>query len=121
MREFCTQKLGIAVTSVARAHRLGRFSTDKKRPIIAKFYNEKEVESVLSLGYKLKNTNLSVSRDYSEAVRLKHSGLWQFSKTIRKEGDRIRPSFDKLRVNNDVYLWDTTRNRAERVSESSTE
>ncbi|KAH7985171.1 hypothetical protein HPB49_026570 [Dermacentor silvarum] len=121
VREFCTQKLGIAVTSVARAHRLGRFSTDKKRPIIAKFYNEKEVESVLSLGYKLKNTNLSISRDYSKAVRLKRRGLWQFSKTIRKEGDRIRLSFDKLRVNNDVYLWDTTGNRAVRVSESSSE
>lgn len=81
----------------------------------------KGVQTFLSLNYIFKNTNLNISCDYSEAVRLKRRGLCQFSKTIRKEGDRIRLSFDKLRVNNDVYLWDTTGNRAVRVSESSTE
>lgn len=112
---------GITVTSVARAHRLGCLTIDKTRPMIAKFCNEEEVEYVLSLGYKLKNTNFSISRVYSEAASYKCHKLWQFSKTIKKEGDRIRLSFNELHVNNDVYLWDTGGNRAVCVSEPSTE
>ncbi|KAH7978045.1 hypothetical protein HPB49_004308 [Dermacentor silvarum] len=67
--EFCTNKLGISVSTIARAHRIGRFSPVKPRPIIAKLFNEKEVETVMANGFKLKNTTFSVSRDYSEAVR----------------------------------------------------
>ncbi|KAH7986649.1 hypothetical protein HPB49_025872 [Dermacentor silvarum] len=68
-REFCPNKLGISVSTIARAHRIGRFSPVKPRPIIAKLFNEKEVETVMANGFKLKNTTFSVSRDYSEAVR----------------------------------------------------
>lgn len=117
LKDFCIEKLGVTVASISRAHRLGRFSNGKTRPIIAKFYNEKEVESVLNLGYKLKGSSFSLSRDYySEAVRQKRRRLWQFSKTIKKEGDRIRLSFNKLHVNNDVYIWDTPGNHAVRIS-----
>ncbi|XP_075555559.1 uncharacterized protein LOC142588016 [Dermacentor variabilis] len=113
---FCTQKLGLTVTSISRAHRVGRFSSEKKRPIIAKFFNEKEVELVLSRGHKLKNTNFSISRDYSEAVREKRRKLLQFSRTMKKDGDRVRLVFNKLHLNNEVYEWNTNEGQAVLVS-----
>ncbi|KAH8036365.1 hypothetical protein HPB51_025706 [Rhipicephalus microplus] len=78
VRDFCTNRLDFSISSLARAHRIGRFSREKKRPIIAKLFNEKEVETILSKGFKLKNTPLSVARDYSEAVRDKRRKLLQF-------------------------------------------
>lgn len=116
-REFCTNKLGISVSTIARAHRIGRFSPDKPRPIIAKLFNEKEVETVMANGFKLKNTTFSVSRDYSEAVRDIRRKLWQFSKTVKKDGDRLRLNFNKLTINNDTYFWDTEAECAVRVSQ----
>lgn len=113
--EFCSNRLGITVSSIARAHRLGGFSSAKKRPIIAKFYNDKDVELVLGQGLKLKNTPFSISRDYSEAVRDKRRKLLQFSKTIKKDGDRVRVAFNKLFVNNDLYIWDVDINAAVHV------
>ncbi|KAH9379739.1 hypothetical protein HPB48_019883 [Haemaphysalis longicornis] len=41
-------KLEVNVTSVARAHRLDKFSADKKRPIIPKSFIERDLETVLS-------------------------------------------------------------------------
>lgn len=95
---------------------MGRFSSEKKRPIIAKFFNEKEVELVLSRGFKLKNTSLSISRDYSETVREKRRKLLQFSRTMKKDGDRVRLVFNKLHLNNDVYEWNTNEGQAVLVS-----
>lgn len=116
VNNFCTEKLGLTVTSISRAHRVGRFSSEKKRPIIAKFFNEKEVELVLSRGFKLKNTSLSISRDYSETVREKRRKLLQFSRTMKKDGDRVRLVFNKLHLNNDVYEWNTNEGQAVLVS-----
>lgn len=117
VHEFCTNKLGITVSTIARAHRIGCFSSDKPRPIIAKLYNEKEVESVMGNGFKLKYTTFSVSRDYSEAVRDRRRKLWQFSKIVKKDGDRVRLNFNKLLINNDTYYWDTEAECAVRTSQ----
>ncbi|KAH8037187.1 hypothetical protein HPB51_008869 [Rhipicephalus microplus] len=116
VKELCSSHFGISVLSISRAHRLGRFSADKKRPIIAKIFNEKEVESILSKGFKLKNTALRVARDYSEAVRDKRRKLLQFSKSLKKDGDRIRLVFNKLFVNDDVYTWDPKSNSVKQLS-----
>lgn len=114
--KFCKDQLEVTVASIARAHRLGRFASERTRPIIVKFFNEKEIETVLSNGHKLKDTNFGISRDYSEAVRDKRRKLWQFSKTIKKDKDRVSLVFNKLKVNKDVYIWDTQANCAKLVS-----
>lgn len=110
--DFCQNQLGLTVTSIARAHRLGRFLPDKTRPIIAKFFNDKEVEAIISRGSKLKNTLFGLSRDFSKPVREKRRNLLQFSKTIKKESDRVRLVFDRLHINDDVYVWDPNTNQA---------
>lgn len=114
--KFCQDILGVTTASIARAHRLGRFSNDRTRPIIVKFFNEKEIETVLSNGHKLKGTDFGISRDYSEAVRDKRRKLWQFSKTIKKDKDRVSLVFNKLKINKEVYIWDTQANCAKLVS-----
>ncbi|KAH9367718.1 hypothetical protein HPB48_021860 [Haemaphysalis longicornis] len=116
VREFCASKLGITVDSVARAHRLGRFVRDKKRPIIAMFFNDREIEAILNKGPKLKNTPFSISRDYSLPVREKRRKLAHFKKSVAKEGDRCRLVFTKLFVNHDIYVWDTENECAVRLN-----
>lgn len=39
--KFRQDKLGASTASIARAHRLGRFSNERTRPIIEKFFNKK--------------------------------------------------------------------------------
>lgn len=102
---------------LARAHRIGRFSENKNRPIIAKLFNEKEVESVMSKGFKLKNTDFSISRDYSQIVREKRRQLLRFAKSEKKEGDKVRLVFDKLFINSVPYVWDNAASCAVRVSD----
>lgn len=116
VKKFCEDQLGVTAASIARAHRLGRFSNERTRPIIVKFFNEKEIDTILSNGHKLKDTEFGISRDYSEAVREKRRKLWQFSKTIKKEKDRVNLVFNKLKINKDVYIWDTEVNCAKLVS-----
>lgn len=60
------------------------------------------------------------AHDYSEAVRDKRRKLLQFSKSLRKDGDRIRLVFNKLFVNDDVYMWDTESNSAKQLSSRNT-
>lgn len=110
--DFCQNQLELTVSSIARAHRLGRFLPDKTRPIIAKFFNDKEVEAIIGRGSKLKNTSFGLSRDFSKPVREKRRNLLQFSKSIKKESDRVRLVFDRLHINDDVYVWDTNSNKA---------
>lgn len=116
VKNFCADKLEVAVTSIVRAHRLGKFSTDKKRPIIAKLLNEKDVETVLSRGIKLKDTTFGISRDYSVTVRDVRRKLLQFSKTVKKQGDRVRLVFTKLLINDDAYVWDAVKGQAVRLN-----
>lgn len=55
----------------------------------------------------LKIPSLAFLVIYSEAVRDKRRTLWQFSKTVKKDKDRVSLVFNKLKVNKDVYIWDT--------------
>ncbi|KAH8024891.1 hypothetical protein HPB51_002061 [Rhipicephalus microplus] len=107
VRDFCASKLGITVDSVARAHRLGRFVRDKKRPIIAKFFNDREIEAILNKGPKLKNTPFSISRDYSVPVRDKRRKLAQFKRSVAKEEAEMGRSFSTFPANA-KYLMRTT-------------
>lgn len=76
-----------------RAHRIGSFKNGSKRPILAKITNDKEIDSLLSNEYKFRNTNFSVSRDYSASVTVKQRNLLQYSKSFNKEGDKINLRF----------------------------
>lgn len=109
--DFCESKLGINLTSLTRAHHIGRFSESKQRPIIAKLMNDKEIDSILSKGYKLKGITLSIFCDYSTSVRAKRKHFLAFSETIKKDGNRINLRFHNLFHNSLVYVWDSDSGR----------
>lgn len=72
-----TEKKAVSVLSAAlgselspneieRAHRIGSFSPSKCRPVIIRFLSFKVKNQMLALRSKLKESNISISEDYSE-------------------------------------------------------
>ncbi|XP_077564711.1 uncharacterized protein LOC144180202 [Haemaphysalis longicornis] len=76
-----TLKLTIPPSKIERAHRLGRFSEERNRPIIVKFQSSKTKELILSNGRKFKDTDFSVGEDFSPAVRHARKHLIAFART----------------------------------------
>lgn len=73
--EDCTRKINSFVrddlqiesqVGIERAHRLGRFKPGFNRPIIVAFRAYPDTQLILSNAYKLKNTRLSINRDFPQ-------------------------------------------------------
>nr|XP_037268540.1 uncharacterized protein LOC119159791 [Rhipicephalus microplus] len=102
---FCSQKLGIPLTNdhFERVHRLGKYKTDKQRPIIAKMSSFKNKQKVLSAAHKLKGTDFSIGEDFSPSTRYCRKKLIEFAKRLKKP---ITLSVDKLRIDDKTYMYD---------------
>lgn len=94
------------VKTVERVHRAGKKITDRDRPVILRFYDFAEKMAILRSCSKLKGTNISISEDFSLAVRETRRKLWKSSKSNRDSGDRVVLLFDKLKINDTLYVWD---------------
>lgn len=106
---FVKDKLGVEAGEIERAHRLGTRRGRSARPIIVKFLNFKCKDEILRNAYKLKDVafpKVSISEDFSPKVRLARSKLWGFASQYRTQNVRYKLSFDKLHVNNEVYVYD---------------
>lgn len=105
--EFCEKNLQITLTSqqFERVHRLGRFSPDKCRPIIAKFVLFKDKQIVQALSRKLKGTDYSISQDFSVATREARKKLIEFAKPS-KQTFKLR--VDRLEMNGKTYVYDSS-------------
>lgn len=102
---FCSEKLNISLTNdhFERVHRLGKYNTDKQRPIIAKMSSFKDKQKVLSAAHKLKGTGFSIGEDFSPSTRYSRKKLIEFAKRLKKP---IKLSVDKLRIDNETYMYD---------------
>lgn len=98
-------KLGVETRSVERVHRIGKKRPNSTRPVIIRFYNFTEKMTILRNCKKLKNSSISISEDFSASVREVRSKLWQSSKAERNAGDKVTLLYDKLKVNDQLYLW----------------
>lgn len=80
---FFSDKLDISVspTSIERAHRLGKYQVESTRPLIVKFLSFKDKQRALAAASKLRETNSSISQDYSKNVRIARKKLAQFTVT----------------------------------------
>lgn len=105
--DLCANKLGIQCTSADfdRVHRIGKFSVDKPRPIIAKFCSFKLKESVISSGHQLKGSGLSVANDFSSATRLARRRLIEFAKG---QNANFKLRHDKLFIGPKSYHFDAS-------------
>lgn len=95
---FCSEKLQVPIASEAieRAHRLGRYTEAKNRPLIVKFLSFKDKQRVLTVTARLKGSQFAISEDYSNKVRLQRQKLIQFA---RQRGGNFKLNFNKLRMN----------------------
>ncbi|XP_042146408.1 uncharacterized protein LOC121835925 [Ixodes scapularis] len=73
--QLCNDKMGVNPISIQRAHRIGEYRANGKRPIIVSFVSWNEKESILHAGFKFKNTNYSVSEDFGKTLRDKRRML----------------------------------------------
>lgn len=107
VKGICTAQLGYELTSVQRAHRVGRFNERKKRPIIVNFSSDKEKEVVLKKAKNLKGTQYSIEQDYSFETRTVRKKLWEYGKAKRADKKNlVKLKADKLIINGRAFTWD---------------
>lgn len=108
--DIFSEKLNVNCSSIGRIHRLGK--PGKQRPVIIFFQNFNEKRDVLKNAYKLKGTSFSVQNDYSRETLRKRKLLWDSAKAEKKEGKKVALIDEKLRVDNDYFIWsDPTNSR----------
>lgn len=100
------EKLGVTVASVERVHRIGKKQSNRPRPVILNFYDYNEKMLVLKNCSKLKGSSISISHDYCRATLDKRKKLWGHAKEYKVQGRRVSLDYDKLRVDEDTYVWD---------------
>ena len=82
VRQFISSKLHIDRDMyLERAHRIGRFSVNRTRPIIVAFRDYCDTEDILNASNFLRDSSYGFSKDYlNEIVRARQS-LWRQYKT----------------------------------------
>ncbi|XP_077977136.1 uncharacterized protein LOC144432738 [Glandiceps talaboti] len=88
-----------------RAHRLNNAKSNPK-PIIAKFSKYKHLEQVLKASAKLKNTEYKIYENFSSMFRKKRRKIGPFLMNARTEGKNAHLEYDKLKVDNVIYVYD---------------
>lgn len=103
--EFVTQHLGIQSGEIERAHRVGRVTDDRVRPIVVKFLNFKDKSSILRNAYKLQKSSprVWVEEDFSPRIQMIRKKLRDFVKVERKPGEKYKLLFDKVLLGNRLY------------------
>lgn len=66
--------------------------------------------AVLRNCFKLKGSQLSISEDFSAPVRALRSKLWRSLKAEWERGDKVTLAFDKLKINDQLYVWNEAEN-----------
>ncbi|XP_075532801.1 uncharacterized protein LOC142566006 [Dermacentor variabilis] len=103
--------LGVPVRTVERIHRIGKAKPDKPRPIIMKFLDSREKDSVLKNCFKLKGTNVRVSQDYAKETAEIRRKLWKSAASDRSKGTKVKLIYDKLKIKDKMYTWDLTNDK----------
>ncbi|KAH9375203.1 hypothetical protein HPB48_017135 [Haemaphysalis longicornis] len=120
--EVLKKKLGVNLKTIERMHKVGKPHHNKSaeepsrpRPAILKLYDYKEKEKVFNSCGKLKGSGISVGDDYSKETLNKRKLLWKSALKEKDEGSRVRLNRDRLTVDNNVYVWDYSKNSRVRI------
>lgn len=103
--QLCSQHLSINIDTkeIERAHRLGRHTAGRRRPIIVKFAYFKTKETILSNGSKFKGTEHSVGEDFSKTVQNARRHLIAFAKG---KSARFSLRYKTLHIGTKRYIFD---------------
>lgn len=110
VHDFCRDQLKIDnptdTIRVDRAHRVGRFSRGKIRPIVVKFLDTNSKDKVKSAlrNVDLRQTPFNVNEQYPEEVLRRRRDLIDVMKTARRDGKRAVLVRDKLYINGELYV-----------------
>lgn len=100
------EKLQLTAETIERCHRLGKKQENKSRPVIMRFMDYREKESVLMTAHKLKDTPFSLSEDFSFRVREIRRKLWKSAVKDKEDGAKVKLIYDKLSINSVLFGWD---------------
>lgn len=104
VREKLLSEMDLELPSeaIARAHRLGKFSNDKCRPVIVKFTNFKIREAVFTDRSKMKNAGIKVTEDFCLSTRNARKKLFDFGQA---SGEKYAIRQNKLFIKNKCYIY----------------
>lgn len=108
---FCEKVLKIdnpkSRINIIRAHRIGKFTSGKTRPIVAKFDNDSKflIKDALK-GAKLQMTPYNVTDQYPQEIKDRRKELIPVMLEARKAGKKAVLVRDKLYINNIIYTGD---------------
>lgn len=93
VRDFMVNHLDIEPREVylARAHRLGRFDSQKqyqRRPIIVNFRDYADIEMIMKNVTMLKGSRFSIDYDYPREIQEARSKLWPLYKQLKQNSNR---------------------------------
>lgn len=106
---FCKERLGLDITDIERAHRVGAPKEGYDRPLIVKFLNYKTKCEVLGNAFKLKqlkDQKIWIEEDFSPRIQFVRKQLRDFARANRQPNDKMKISFDKLLLKNRRYRYD---------------
>ena len=70
---------------IDRVHRLGRYNRGSTRAIIVAFRDYAMLEKILSNAYKLKNTLISINKDYPKEIAQARKSIWGTFKDLKRD------------------------------------
>jgi len=107
--QFCNSVLNIQDTKanirIDRSHRIGKYKSDKIRPIVVKFLDS-DSKNIVKHSLKkanLKGTDFNVSEQYPQEIRDRRKELIPVMIQARKDGKKAVLVRDKLYINNALY------------------
>lgn len=106
---FCKEHLGLDITDIERAHRVGAPKEGYDRPLIVKFLNYKTKCQVLGNAFKLKqlkDRKIWIEEDFSPRIQFVRKQLRDFARANRQPNEKMKISFHKLLLKNKRYRYD---------------
>lgn len=109
---FCADKLCIDDAcdriKIDLAHRIGRYATGKKRPIVAKFnYYRDKIEIKQKARDKLNGSEYRIGEQFPCAIQERRKKLMPMFHHARQNNQRLILSYDKLYINVQMHKADT--------------
>ncbi|XP_028519031.1 protein unc-13 homolog C-like [Exaiptasia diaphana] len=95
--------LDVSLIEIDRAHRIGKKTSGKPRPIVSKFLRYQDREEVRRNAYKLKGSKVGIAEQFPKEIAEKRKELYPIYKKAKSEGKKARMIKDQLYVEGQRY------------------
>ena len=105
---FCEKELNLEnihnSVKLERAHRVGKFTAAKNRPIVVKFNSYQDKLSVKKRAFdQLKDSQFRVSEQFPKVIQERRKTLIPHLIKAKQEGKKAVLSYDKLYIDNQLF------------------